>query len=123
MQGPSAPQRCDDLAVTPPDVPSVDPRDVGDDVLLDVREQDEWDAGHAPGAVHVPLSEFVERLPEVPADRAVAVVCRSGHRSESATAFLVAQGRSARNVEGGMLTWAALGLPVEAAGGRPARIA
>ena len=106
----------------PPEVPSVDPRAVGDDVLLDVRQQDEWDAGHAPGAVHVPLSAFVERLPEVPADRPLSVVCRSGHRSASATAFLVAQGRAARNVEGGMLAWAALGLPVEAPGARPARI-
>ena len=109
--------------MTPSDVPSVDPRLVGEDLLLDVREHDEWDAGHAPGAVHLPLSEFVQRLDEVPADRALAVVCRSGHRSASATAYLVAHGRTARNVEGGMLAWAALGLPVEAPGGRPPHIA
>jgi len=108
--------------VTQQDVPSVDPRQVGEDLLLDVREPYEWDAGHAPGAVHVPLGELVERLDEVPAGPRVAVVCRSGHRSASATAFLVARGRAARNVEGGMLAWAALGLPVEASGARPATV-
>ncbi len=96
-----------------PDVPSVDPREVGDDLLLDVREDDEWAAGHAPGAVHVPLGQLVARLAEVPSDRPVAVVCKLGGRSAQATAYLRAQGRSARNVSGGMQAWAGLGLPME----------
>ncbi|HEU0100899.1 MAG TPA: rhodanese-like domain-containing protein [Mycobacteriales bacterium] len=105
-----------------PTLPTVDPREVGDDLLLDVREDDEWAAGRAPGAVHLPMSELVERLAEVPADRPVAVVCRSGHRSAQVTAYLVAQGRSARNVDGGMAAWAQLGLPLEAAPGATPRI-
>lgn len=93
-------------------LPTVDPREVGDDLLLDVREDGEWQAGRAPAAVHVPLSQLVARLGELPTDRPLAVVCRSGHRSAQATAFLVGQGWSARNVDGGMLAWEALGLPM-----------
>ena len=105
-----------------PTLPTVDPREVGDDLLLDVREDDEWSAGRAPAAVHLPMSELVERLAEVPADRPVAVVCRSGHRSAQVTAYLVAQARSARNVDGGMAAWARLGLPLEAEAGAAPRI-
>ncbi len=95
-------------------LPTVDPRQVGDDLLLDVREDDEWAAGRAPGAVHLPMSQLPARLDELPEGRPVAVVCRSGHRSAQVTAYLLGQGRQARNVEGGMLAWAACGLPVEA---------
>lgn len=95
-------------------LPTVDPREVGDDLLLDVREDEEWAAGRAPSAVHLPMSELVQRIDEVPTDRPVAVVCRSGHRSAQVTAYLVANGRTARNVDGGMSAWAALGLPLEA---------
>ena len=104
-------------------MPTVDPREVGDDLLLDVREDDEWAQGRAPGAVHLPMSQLVARLDELPADRPLAVVCRSGHRSAQVTAYLVGQGREARNVDGGMLAWQALGLPLEGEPGRPARIA
>lgn len=93
-------------------VPAVDPREIGDDLLLDVREDDEWRAGHAPEAVHVPMSELLARLGELPAGRPLAVVCRSGHRSAQVTAYLVAHGVPARNVAGGMLAWQALGLPL-----------
>ena len=106
-----------------PQPPTVDPREVGEDLLLDVREDDEWAAGRAPSAVHLPMSQLVARLDEVPADRPVAVVCRSGHRSAQVTAYLVAQGRTARNVDGGMLAWSQLGLPLEAEPGVPPRIA
>lgn len=95
-------------------LPTVDPREIGDDLLVDVREDDEWAAGRAPGALHLPMSQFVARSGELPADRPVAVVCRSGHRSAQVTAYLLDQGRAARNVEGGMVSWARLGLPVEA---------
>ena len=73
--------------------------------LLDVREQSEWDAGHAPQAVLVPLSELSERVDEVPADRDVLVVCHAGMRSMRATAALRRAGLRAVNVEGGMLAW------------------
>lgn len=94
-------------------VPAVDPREVGDDLLVDVREDDEWQAGHAPGAVHLPMSGLPDRFAELPSGRPLAVVCRSGHRSAQVTAYLVAHGVPARNVEGGMLAWQALGLPLE----------
>jgi rhodanese-related sulfurtransferase len=74
-------------------------------VLLDVREPLEWDAGHAPDAVHVPLASLRgAELPLEPGGR-VLVVCRSGHRSMSATAFLRQLGLDAVNVDGGMHAW------------------
>jgi len=101
------------------DIPEVDPREVGEDLLLDVREDDEWAAGHAPGAVHVPLHDLPSRLADVPRDRSVSVLCRSGGRSAQATTFLVQQGIAARNVSGGMQAWAARGLPLEGDGPAP----
>ncbi|MEY2848347.1 MAG: hypothetical protein RI885_1012 [Actinomycetota bacterium] len=80
--------------------------------LLDVREHDEWFAGHAPDAVHIPLSELEARVAEVPTDGPVSVICRSGARSARATGFLLASGRGARNVIGGMIAWAAAGYPM-----------
>lgn len=92
------------------EVPAVEPGAVpADAFLLDVREPDEWVAGHAPGAVHLPLGQLQSRVGELPEDRDVYVICRSGGRSAQATAFLGAEGRSATNVEGGMQRWAATG--------------
>lgn len=94
-------------------VPSVEAASVpAHAYLLDVREPDEWETGHAPDAVHIPLGELPSRAGEVPADRDVYVVCRSGGRSAQATAFLGAEGRSASNVDGGMQGWAAAGRPM-----------
>ncbi|WP_034266714.1 rhodanese-like domain-containing protein [Actinospica robiniae] len=88
--------------------------------LLDVREDDEWHCGHAPDAVHLPLSELMARLDEVPADREVHVICKVGGRSAQAVQFLNAQGRETVNVAGGMMAWAAAGLPMVApSGGTP----
>lgn len=96
----------------PHEIPTVPPGQASGEVLLDVREHDEWNAGHAPQAVHIPLYELPGRLAEVPAHRPLSVVCRVGGRSAQATAWLLAQGVEARNVEGGMLAWAAQALPV-----------
>ncbi|MCD0452507.1 rhodanese-like domain-containing protein [Actinocorallia sp. API 0066] len=85
--------------------------------LLDVREQDEWDAGHAPQAVHIPMSALNQRAGEIPQDREVYVVCRVGGRSAQVAAALNNAGWKALNVEGGMLAWAGHGLPVTAVGG------
>ncbi|TNC17967.1 rhodanese-like domain-containing protein [Georgenia sp. 311] len=79
--------------------------------VLDVREQDEWDAGHAPGALHVPLGELPARLEELP-EEDLLVVCRSGGRSARATAWLNHHGFTARNLVGGMREWHAAGLPM-----------
>ena len=110
------------MPVSPLPPPVVDPRQIGDDLLVDVREDDEWAAGHAPEAVHLPLSALVARVDELPADRPLAVVCRVGSRSAQAAGWLLAQGRPARNVDGGMLRWQALGLPLVADGAAPARV-
>jgi rhodanese-related sulfurtransferase len=83
-------------------------------VLLDVRENDEWAAGHAPDAVHVPMSELTGRLADVPEGAPLYVICRSGGRSERVTQYLNANGWEAVNVAGGMSVWAGLGLPLVA---------
>jgi rhodanese-related sulfurtransferase len=95
-------------------VPTVTVAQVDDDAfLLDVREPDEWAAGHAPSAVHVPMMEIPARLDELPADRDVVVVCRVGGRSAQVVAYLMQQGRpNASNLDGGMFAWQAAGRPV-----------
>ncbi|MER5379234.1 rhodanese-like domain-containing protein [Streptomyces sp. NBC_00647] len=94
-----------------------------DDFLLDVREGDEWEAGHAQRALHIPMSEFVARYGELteaaPQDGRVNVICRSGGRSAQVTQYLVQQGIDAVNVEGGMQTWEAMGRPVVNDKGEP----
>ena len=92
-------------------------------VLLDVREPHEWQAGHAPKARHIPLGQLARRAGEVPQDRAVVTVCRSGARSARAAALLARDGRQVSNLGGGMHAWARAGLPVVARGGGRGRIA
>jgi rhodanese-related sulfurtransferase len=82
--------------------------------LLDVREHDEWEAGHAPDAHHVPMHDVPARLAEIPTDSDVVVACRMGSRSARVTAYLLAQGwESVVNLEGGMQAWQASGRPVQ----------
>ncbi|MDK1476406.1 rhodanese-like domain-containing protein [Streptomyces sp. 549] len=85
-----------------------------DAVLLDVRENSEWRAGHAPGAVHAPLTGLAAgaSLPRQAQGRPLVVVCRSGHRSQRAAQLLVERGADAVDVEGGMRAWIAAGHPV-----------
>ncbi|MCA1719819.1 MAG: rhodanese-like domain-containing protein [Actinobacteria bacterium] len=89
-------------------------------LLLDVREDDEWAAGHAEAAVHMPLSAL--DVGNVPRDRPVIAVCRSGNRSGQAAAALAQAGLQVANMAGGMNAWAAAGLPVVDADGRPGEI-
>ena len=88
--------------------------DTGTAVLLDVRDRHEWQAGHAPGAVHLSLAALADgaRLPVAAQARPVVVICRSGHRSRRAAELLQAQGVEAVDVIGGMQDWAGAGLPV-----------
>ena len=79
--------------------------------LVDVREQNEWDAGHAPGAVHLPLGELTARVNELPQGR-LLIVCHLGGRSARATEWLNGAGFDAVNLDGGMVDWARAGLPV-----------
>ncbi|MFF9981847.1 rhodanese-like domain-containing protein [Streptomyces erythrochromogenes] len=97
----------------------------GDAVLLDVREQGEWNAGHAPGAVHAPLSGLATgtALPSAAAGRPLMVICRSGHRSRQAAELLAGRGAEAVDVTGGMQAWASAGLPVVDERGSSGRIA
>ncbi|SEG76387.1 Rhodanese-related sulfurtransferase [Thermomonospora echinospora] len=100
------------------DVPSAKVADVPQDAyLLDVREQDEWDAGHAPAAVHIPMGQLGDRAGEIPQDREVYVICRSGVRSAQVTVALNNAGWTARNVDGGMQEWAGAGRPMVAESG------
>ena len=92
-------------------------------VLLDVREHHEWSCGHAPKARHIPLIQLGARAGEMPRNREVLVVCRSGARSSRAAKMLSAQRGDVANVKGGMSAWARAGLPVVAKGGRPGRVA
>ncbi len=103
--------------MNPQTLPSVSVSDVSDDlpqgvVLLDVREDDEWAAGHAPTARHLPMSELAGRLAELPQEDNLYVICRSGGRSARVTAYLNANGWDAVNVDGGMQHWAASGRPL-----------
>lgn len=86
--------------------------------VLDVRGKGEYEGGHVEGALNVPLGELEARIAEVPTDRRVAVVCRSGYRSTVASAVLAAHGvRHLLNVSGGMDAWASAALPMVIAEG------
>ena len=90
--------------------------------LLDVREPDEWDAGHLEGAQHIPLGALADRLGELPSDRPIVVVCRSGSRSGAAVRGLRQLGFAAENLDGGLASWARAGLPLVGAGDRDGRV-
>jgi rhodanese-related sulfurtransferase len=77
--------------------------------LLDVREVDEWEAGHAPEAHHIPLAELGQRQQELPEDAQILVICHSGARSRMVTDALLQANYPAANVTGGMLAWQASG--------------
>jgi rhodanese-related sulfurtransferase len=91
-----------------PHTPYVQVSAVPDDAfILDVREPDEWSAGHVEGSLHIPMGRLPERAAEVPQDRRVVVVCRSGGRSARVTGFLRQHGCDAVNLDGGLVAWQA----------------
>lgn len=106
-------------------MPSASVEQVPDDAfLLDVREDDEWSAGHIPGAVHVPMMEVPGRRDEVPTDRDVIVVCRVGSRSGQVVAYLRHNGWDrVINLDGGMAAWDAAGRPMVSEDGGAAHVA
>ena len=102
------------------DVPEVSVHELpAEAVVVDVREPNEWAAGHLDGAVHVPLSEVPQRLGELPDADPLYIMCRSGNRSGRAAAWLNAQGVTSVNIAGGMLAWAAAGKPMTSSDGVP----
>lgn len=107
-----------------PRVPAAHAAEFADDaVMVDVREQYEWDAGHAPTAVHIPMSELPARIGELPeTDDALPIICRSGNRSGRVVAWLAQQGYDAVNVAGGMQAWGAAGKPMVAESGRAPQV-
>ena len=94
--------------------------EAGEVLLLDVREDEEWAAGRASAAVHVPMS--VLRQDTVPRDGRVLVLCRVGGRSAAVAQALEQLGYDVGNVTGGMLAWSAAGLPVVRDGGLPGTV-
>lgn len=86
-------------------------RDEGPITLIDVREPDEYEAVHVPGAILIPLATLPDRLDEIPTAGVVHLICRTGGRSMRAAEWLGAEGRAAVNVAGGTLAWLESGRP------------
>ena len=91
-------------------------------LVLDVRADDEWAAGHVDGSVHVPLPELGARYAGLPAAEQTLVVCRVGSRSAYATAFLRQQGVDAVNLDGGLAAWERAGRALVSDDGGPATV-
>jgi rhodanese-related sulfurtransferase len=88
-------------------------------VLVDVREDHEWSAGHIEGALHIPLGSLKDRLDGIPKDRPVVTVCRTGPRSERGAGTLKEAGYEADFLAGGVAAWEAAGGPLVDASGNP----
>jgi rhodanese-related sulfurtransferase len=83
-------------------------------VLIDVREPEEYAAGHIPDVTLMPMGEVPQRLNDIPTDKTVIAYCRSGNRSGQVMQFLQQQGyENVHNMEGGIIAWEQAGLPVK----------
>ncbi len=83
-------------------------------VFIDVREQSEWDSFHIPGTTLIPLGQLANRLKEIPKDRPVVVVCRSGNRSQQGRDILKQAGyTNVTSMAGGVTSWKSQGFPIE----------
>jgi rhodanese-related sulfurtransferase len=132
---PSAPKRTACLQFRPVGffarfaLPSVKPEEAMDMLrsgatLLDVRENAEWNAGHVPGAVHLPAKNVAaQALKRLPKGRPVVVTCRTGARSRGVTRILREKGIDAVNLSGGMAAWESAGGRIVGKGNRPGMIA
>ncbi len=114
--------------MTSPEVDHVDPVESRRKVeagalLLDVRNPDEWHVGHAEGSALIPMRELAERQEELPTDREIVVICKSGARSGRVAQALVAAGYDAVNVAGGAEAWQAAGFPIVTDDGQPGTVA
>jgi len=102
----------DEVQVAQADIAKVPATFDGPVVLLDVREDDEWQRGHAPGAQHIPMGQIPARLGEIDPIAELFVVCQAGGRSQRVAQYLARNGYAPVNVAGGMLAWAGSGRPV-----------
>ena len=85
----------------------------GTHTLLDVREQDEWDDAHISGAMLIPLSQFSDRLSEIPKEKPLHILCHSGQRSIYAVHMLEQAGhKNPKSMAGGIVAWAQSGKPI-----------
>ncbi|WP_041562319.1 rhodanese-like domain-containing protein [Nocardia brasiliensis] len=91
-------------------------------ILLDVREEDEWQLGHAPGAIHIPMVDVPARVDELEFDVDLYVICRQGGRSLQVVEYLTHIGFEAIQVSGGMVAWQQAGRPLIADGDHQAKI-
>ena len=91
-------------------------------VFLDVREDEEWAAGHIEGSVHIPMAELSARQAEIPQDRPIAAVCRTGGRSAAVTEALARAGYDVSNLVGGVAQWRAAGLELVTDEGGPGTV-
>jgi rhodanese-related sulfurtransferase len=105
-------------------VPQVAAAEVAEDaILIDVREPDEWAAGHVPRSTHLPMMEIPGRTAEIPTEGDVVIVCRSGQRSANVVLYLMKQGwDNLRNLEGGLQEWVAAGRDLVTEEGRGGRV-
>jgi rhodanese-related sulfurtransferase len=112
-----------------PDVPQVSVQEAhervtaggpADPLIVDVRNPDEFARVRVPGSVLLPLPVFAQRYNELPADRPILVICATGNRSTTATAFLQRSGYpESANIVGGIMAWYQAGLPVSTAAVEP----
>ena len=114
--------------MTPPEVHHLDAaesrrRVEAGALLLDVRNPTEWQAGHADGAAWIPMTELAERQEELPTDREIVVICKTGSRSAQVAQALVAAGYEAVNVAGGSEAWQAAGFPIVTDDGQQGTVA
>jgi rhodanese-related sulfurtransferase len=103
-------------SASPPaiDVQEASRRQAAGALLIDVRQPEEWHQGHAPSARLIPLGSLPSRLAEIPREREVLLICRSGNRSGNAQRQLIQLGyEQVFNVSGGMIAWIGAGLPVK----------
>lgn len=96
---------------------------IEDVFVLDVREPEEWDAGHIDAAVHIPMGQLNARVVELPRDQRIVCVCRVGGRSQAVADALDRAGYTAENLDGGMHAWASAGLSFHAPDGTPGTVA
>lgn len=102
----------DDVEVAQADIAAVPTTFDQSVVLLDVREDDEWQRGHVAGAQHIPMGDVPARMAEIDPDAELYVICHAGGRSLRVAAYLARNGYTPINVDGGMLAWAGAGRPV-----------